>query len=109
MDTDKTDKSFARLVHPDTIQTIRCSNCPPSDPIIKTYLKTLQHPKSHQVTHELGLKGPFQNLPDKAAKKRGWTLVPELSTPSGGKRVIPLIWRSLRQRGKPRKDEISRE
>ena len=47
----------------------------PSDPIIKTYLKDLQHLKSQQVTHELGLKGPFQNLLDKAAKKRGWTLV----------------------------------
>jgi hypothetical protein len=61
----------------------------PSDPIIKTYLKDLQHLKSQQVTHELGLKGPFQTLLDKAAKKRGWTLVPELSTHSGGKRVVP--------------------
>jgi hypothetical protein len=61
----------------------------PGDPIIKTYLKDLQHLKSQQVTHELGLKGPFQTLLDKAAKKRGWTLVPELSTHSGGKRVVP--------------------
>src|ERR1039457_6550057 len=61
----------------------------PSDPLIKTYLKDLQHLKSQSVTHELGLKGPFQNLLDKAAKKRGWTLVPELSTYSGGKRVVP--------------------
>ena len=61
----------------------------PADPIIKTYLKDLQHLKDHQVSHELGLKGPFQNLLDKAAKKRGWTLVPELSTHSGGKRVVP--------------------
>jgi hypothetical protein len=41
------------------------------------------------VTHELGLRGPFQSLLDKAAKRRGWTLVPELSTYSGGKRVVP--------------------
>ncbi len=61
----------------------------PSDPLIKTYLKDLQHLKSQSVEHELGLKGPFQNLLDKAAKKRGWTLVPELSTYSGGKRVVP--------------------
>jgi O-acetyl-ADP-ribose deacetylase (regulator of RNase III) len=40
------------------------------------------------VTHELGLRGPFQTLLDKTAKKRGWTLVPELSTYSGGKRVV---------------------
>lgn len=61
----------------------------PTDPIIKTYIKDLQHLKDQQVAHELGLKGPFQNLLDKAAKKRGWTLVPELSTYSGGKRVVP--------------------
>src|ERR1017187_7691856 len=61
----------------------------PNDPLIKTYLKDLQHLKSPSVTHELGLKGPFQTLLDKAAKRRGWTLVPELSTYSGGKRVVP--------------------
>jgi hypothetical protein len=60
-----------------------------SDTIIKTYLKDIQHLEDQQITHELGIKGPFQNLLDKAAKKRGWTLVPELSTYSGGKRVVP--------------------
>jgi predicted helicase len=61
----------------------------PGDPIIKAYLKDLQHLKDQQVVHELGLRGPFQNLLDKAAKKRGWTLVTELSTYSGGRRVVP--------------------
>src|SRR5712691_327067 len=61
----------------------------PNDPIVRAYLTDLQHLKSQKVTHELGLKGPFQNLLDKAAKKRGWTLVAELSTHSGGKRVVP--------------------
>jgi len=61
----------------------------PSDPIIKTYLKDLQHLQQQDVVHELGLKGPFQNLLDKAAKRRGWTLVPELATHYGGKRVVP--------------------
>ena len=37
----------------------------------------------------MGLKGPFQSLLDKTAKRRGWTLVPELSTHAGGKRVVP--------------------
>jgi predicted helicase len=60
-----------------------------NDPLIRTYLKDLQHLKNQSVVHELGLKGPFQNLLDKAAKRRGWTLVPELSTYSGGKRVVP--------------------
>src|SRR5580658_8391293 len=61
----------------------------PTDPIVKAYLADLKHLKDQQVTHELGLKGPFQNLLDKAAKKRGWTLVPELATHSGGRRVVP--------------------
>ena len=61
----------------------------PSDPIVNTYLKDLQHLKKQNVVNELSLKGPFQNLLDKAAKKRGWTLIPELSTHSGGKRVVP--------------------
>jgi predicted helicase len=61
----------------------------PTDPIVKAYLKDLQHLKDQQIIHELGLRGPFQNLLDKASKKRGWTLVPELSTYSGGKRVVP--------------------
>src|SRR5450759_1025216 len=41
----------------------------PNDPLIKTYLKDLQHLRSQSVTHELGLKGPFQNLLDKAARR----------------------------------------
>jgi predicted helicase len=61
----------------------------PSDPIVKAYLKDLQCLKDQQVVHELGLKAPFQTLLDKAAKRRGWTLVAELSTYSGGRRVVP--------------------
>ena len=60
-----------------------------NDPLIKTYLKDIERLKGQDVTHELGLRAPFQNLLDKAARKRGWTLVPELSTYSGGKRVVP--------------------
>ena len=60
-----------------------------SHPIIANYIKDLKRLKDQDVSHELGLKGPFQTLLDKAAKRRGWTLVPELSTYSGGKRVVP--------------------
>ena len=60
-----------------------------NDPIIKAYLTDLRLLKDQRVTHELGLKGPFQNLLDKAAKRRGWSLVAELSTYSGGRRVVP--------------------
>ncbi|HKW98207.1 MAG TPA: type ISP restriction/modification enzyme [Bryobacteraceae bacterium] len=55
-----------------------------NDPIIKAYLKDIQNLRIQHV-----LKAPFQNLLDKAAKRRGWTLVAELSTYSGGKRVVP--------------------
>jgi hypothetical protein len=60
-----------------------------NDPIIKAYLKDIHHLKDQLVAHELGRKAPFHNLLDKAAKKRGWTLVAEVSTYSGGKRVVP--------------------
>jgi hypothetical protein len=60
-----------------------------SDPIIANYIRDLNRLKEQDVSHELGLKGPFQTLLDKAARRRGWTLVPELSTYSGGKRVVP--------------------
>ena len=60
-----------------------------ADPIIKTYLKDIQLLRDQRITHELGLKAPFHNLLDKAARRRGWTLVAELSTYSGGKRVVP--------------------
>ncbi len=57
------------------------------DALIRTYLKDIQHLENQQVSHELGLKGPFQNLLDKAARKRGWSLIPELTTFFGGKRI----------------------
>ena len=60
-----------------------------NDPIIKTYLRDLQYLDDQQISHELGLRGPFQNLLDRASKRRGWTLVPELSTYAGGRRVVP--------------------
>lgn len=61
----------------------------PSDPIIKAYLGDLRRLKDQHVEHELALKVPFQTLLDKSARRRGWMLVPELSTYSGGKRVVP--------------------
>jgi hypothetical protein len=61
-----------------------------NDPIIKAYLNDVERLKGEQrILHEQGLRGPFQNLLDKAAKRQGWTLVPELPTHSGGRRVIP--------------------
>jgi hypothetical protein len=62
----------------------------PGDPIIKAYLGDIQRLKvDQQISHELGIRGPFQTLLDKAARRVGWTLVPELSMHSGGKRIVP--------------------
>src|SRR5436190_17149986 len=61
----------------------------PNDTLVKTYLQDLQRLQGQQIANELSVKGPFQNLLDKTARRRGWTLVPELSTYSGGKRVVP--------------------
>ena len=60
----------------------------PNDPIVKTYLKDLQLLKDHSIAHETGLRRPFENLLDKAAKKLGWTVVAELSISAGGRRQI---------------------
>ncbi|MEO5925122.1 MAG: hypothetical protein ABIR70_14975 [Bryobacteraceae bacterium] len=63
----------------------------PNDPLIKAYLKDLRHLKGEQsVDHELGPKGPFQKLLAKAARRRSWTLIAELSTYSGGRRVVGI-------------------
>jgi hypothetical protein len=45
-----------------------------SEPIIANYISDLKRLKEQDVSHELGLKGPFQTLLDKAAKRRRWTL-----------------------------------
>jgi hypothetical protein len=39
------------------------------DPLIKAYLKDIQHLKDQFVVHELGLKAPFHNLLDKSREK----------------------------------------
>lgn len=82
--------SLGRPVHGSRFVRDSMPELTPNDPIVKAYLTDIQHLKADQhIRHELGLKGPFQNLLDKAARRRGWTLVPELSTYSGGKRVVP--------------------
>jgi hypothetical protein len=34
----------------------------PSDTIIKTYLRDIQHLEEQQITHELGIKGPRSKI-----------------------------------------------
>ncbi len=62
----------------------------PTDTIVRTYLRDIQRLKQGQrITHETGLRVPFHNLLDKAARRRGWTLIDELAAYSGGRRVVP--------------------
>ncbi|MBK7929030.1 MAG: hypothetical protein IPJ98_16600 [Bryobacterales bacterium] len=92
----------------------------PSDPIIKAYLRDLAHLKRQGVSHELGLKAPFQTLLDKAAKKRGWLLVPEQPINFEDRRIvpdgtihdelhIPRGWWEAKDPGDKLADEISRK
>jgi hypothetical protein len=45
---------------PAVTMVVRCSNWRPGDPIVKAYLKDLQHLKDQLVVHQLGLKGLFR-------------------------------------------------
>lgn len=56
---------------------------------IQTYYQTLKDYREHGVGHETALRSAFQNLLAETAKTRHWLLVPEQSTKSGGKRVVP--------------------
>ena len=56
---------------------------------IQTYYQTLQDYREHEVGHETALRSAFQNLLADTAKTHHFLLVPEQSTRSGGKRVVP--------------------
>lgn len=61
----------------------------PRHAAIKNYYKTLEELRSQNVTNESALRPAFQNLLAKSARLHGWTLIPELSTESRGRTVIP--------------------
>jgi predicted helicase len=56
---------------------------------IQAYYQALQAYREHDVGHETALRSAFQNLLAETAKTHHLLLVPEQSTKSGGKRVVP--------------------
>ena len=56
---------------------------------ILAYYQALQAYREHDVGHETALRSAFQNLLADTAKTHHLLLVPEQSTRSGGKRVVP--------------------
>ena len=61
----------------------------PRHAAIKNYYKTLAELRSQNVANESALRPAFQNLLAESARLHGWTLIPELSTESRGRTVIP--------------------
>jgi len=61
----------------------------PNHKPIKTYYETLGAYRAQKVTHETAVRAAFQGLLADTAKKRKWTLVPELGTRVTGGRVVP--------------------
>ena len=62
----------------------------PSQRLIKAYYEALAAYAGQDVTHETAVRSAFQNLLAGAAKKRRWTLVPELASEGRGRaRVVP--------------------
>ncbi|MCP4644825.1 MAG: N-6 DNA methylase, partial [bacterium] len=62
----------------------------PGHRAIKAYYEELARYADQEVKHETAVRSAFQNLLAEAAKKRRWTLVPELAAQRGGiGRVVP--------------------
>ena len=58
-------------------------------PVFASYYETLQSFDHQHVKHEGALRSAFQTMLADTARTHHWTLVPELSTKAGGKRVVP--------------------
>ena len=54
-----------------------------------SYYETLQSFDHQHVKHEGALRSAFQTMLADTARTHHWTLVPELSTKAGGRRVVP--------------------
>ncbi|MFQ5730383.1 MAG: hypothetical protein ACE5KM_00355 [Planctomycetaceae bacterium] len=62
---------------------------PPNHKAVKEYDRALERFAAQDVEHELALRSAFQNLLDETGgRKVGWTLIPELSVPSGNRRRL---------------------
>ena len=61
----------------------------PTHKAVQLYYQTLQGFEHQHVTHEGALRSAFQTMLADTARTHNWTLVPELATKAGGKRVVP--------------------
>ena len=61
----------------------------PKHKAVQLYYQTLQSFDHQHVTHEGALRSAFQTMLADTARTDNWTLVPELATKAGGKRVVP--------------------
>ena len=61
----------------------------PTHKAVVSYYQTLQSFDHQHVKHEGALRSAFQTMLADTARTHHWTLVPELSTKAGGKRVVP--------------------
>jgi len=61
----------------------------PTHAILRRYYETLDNLRAQGATNEMNLRHAFQVLLADTGKAQGWTLIPELSGTSGGKRIQP--------------------
>lgn len=61
----------------------------PNHAVITHYYEERQKYADHSIDHELAVRTAFQNLLTEIGKKRGWTLIPELSDVSSGRSIRP--------------------
>jgi predicted helicase len=61
----------------------------PTHKAIKKYYEALQTYARQDVEHESAVSSAFQNLLEDLGRRRGWTLIPQLSGEAGGKAIRP--------------------
>ncbi len=61
----------------------------PQDKAIKAYCEAMKRLHKQGVDHEGAVRSAFQSLLTDTARRRDWTLVPELASISHGVRVVP--------------------
>jgi hypothetical protein len=61
----------------------------PTQKAVKTYDQDLQVYADQGVDNESAVRSAFQKLLDQTGRRFGWTLIPELALPVGGRTVQP--------------------
>ncbi len=61
----------------------------PTHKAVKDYYTALDRLRQQDAFHEMAVRSAFQSLLADTARKRKWTLIPELSKKVAGKRVVP--------------------